>query len=738
MWFKNLLLVGFCFILVTITNAQTCTIFPHPQNVTFSSGMFEFSKSLSIQENEDSKQAFMYLNRLFEKETSTSLVLTSKETAQVILNKVQSFMYTEGYTLNVTKELITIQYTSYEGFLNAMQSLNQLIYPNHKISCLSIQDEPAFQHRGMHLDCSRHFFKLFELKKLIDQMAKLKLNRFHWHLTDDQGWRIEIKKYPLLTQVGAWRDSTLVGHFSTFSEKYEKKRYGGFYTQDEVKELVEYAHVRGIEILPEIEMPGHARAALAAYPELGCTEKQLPVAGTWGVFDDVFCSQEKTRTFLKDVLAEVMPLFPYSTIHIGGDECPKTRWNTCAKCQKVMQENGLKDAHELQSFFIKDIEQFVNSKGKKIIGWDEILEGGLAPNAQVMSWQGIEGGIKAAKEKHFVVMTPVSHCYFDYYQSSHPDEPLAIGGYLPLQKVYSFNPLNGFDSIYHRYVLGAQANLWTEYISTLDEVEYFLFPRLVAMAEVLWSRSKLPYEVFVEQMASTYLPRLKKQGIDYSRSFLDPILKLNPTQNGITYKLVKPISSISYTQDGKPVNELIVPACDSVKQVTFNISNWVDNNVLRSYQFQFTSHLALGKPVTFITNPSPKYNINGSNALTDGVVGGTPWKGSEWLGYDNDTVAFTLDLKKLKSFKSIQIGTLNDPGSWIYRPISYKIELSKNGNKFKKCASGQVNQDLIEVQKKMKAKVIRVWIFNREQTPEGLPGAGFTPWTFINELIISK
>ncbi|MNJ83575.1 Beta-hexosaminidase [compost metagenome] len=719
-------------------SAQHSTIFPQPNNVEQTSDSFTFNGQLKLENNEDTKKLYPYFHELFEKDHGIHLALSDPKDASVHLQRINTFVYTEGYQLTVSNKGIDIQYSNYQSLCNALQSLNQLIQNPNTLGGIRISDEPAFSYRGVHLDCSRHFFTIAEVEGFIDQIARLKFNRFHWHLTDDQGWRIEIKKYPKLTSVGAWRDSTLIGHFSKQPIEYEHKRYGGFYTQEEAKHLVEYARIRGIEIIPEIEMPGHARAALAAYPELSCTEKQLPVVGTWGVFDDVFCSQDKTRAFLKDVLDEIIEIFPSPVIHIGGDESPKINWDKCAKCKAVMEANHIHNTHALQSFFITDIEKHLNSKGRTIIGWDEILEGGLAPNAQVMSWQGMEGGIAAAKQKHQVVMTPTSYCYFDYYQSGHPSEPLAIGGYLPLEKVYQFDPTKGIENEYKRYILGGQANLWTEYISTMQAVEYQIFPRLVAMSEVLWNRSKLPYNTFVEALSTIYLPQLKKDGINFSTSFLDPALKAKASAAGIDYDLSKPVDEVSFYINNEVVNSLSIQSTNTAKTQSLEVHSRIGNQELRTCSYRFTSHLALGKPVVFGTKPHEKYNHNGNLGLTDGIVGGKPWKGNEWLGFNEDTIQFTLDLETVTKFNSIRIGTLNDPGSWIYRPESFQIQVSSNGKKYKNLAVAKLNGDLIEVEKKMKARFVKVTIFNKEVIPQGQTGAGFTPWTFINELILSK
>ncbi|TSJ46584.1 glycoside hydrolase family 20 protein [Fluviicola chungangensis] len=731
-------LVILLFFFTTQLSAQHSLVFPEPVNVEQTTDNFVFNGLLTVDNTRIPSDLFSYLRELFGRQFIHLEPASAKDDATIRLKQVQTFAYTEGYQLSVTHTGIEIQYSSYASLCNAFQTLNQLIQNPKELAGIRISDQPAFAYRGVHLDCSRHFFSIGELRKFIDQLAKLKFNRFHWHLTDDQGWRIEIKKYPKLTSVGAWRDSTLIGHFSKQPAEWDHTKYGGFYTQEEARQLVEYARIRGIEIIPEIEMPGHARAALAAYPELSCTEKQLPVAGTWGVFDDVFCSQEKTRTFLKDVLDEIIELFPSQVIHIGGDECPKINWEKCPKCKAVMTQNHLNTTHELQSFFIQDIEKHVNAKGRTIIGWDEILEGGLAPNAQVMSWQGMEGGIAAAKQKHRVVMTPTSYCYFDYYQSGHPSEPLAIGGYLPLEKVYRFDPIKGVEDEYKQYILGGQANLWTEYLPTIQSVEYNAFPRLVAMAEVLWNKSSVPYSDFVEALSSTYLPQLRNDGVRFSTSFLDPTLQIRLSKSGAGYDLIKPVNDVVFSVNNEIVNGIDIERTDQVGEHRYLIHSNIGDQELRVCDYTFTSHLALGKTVRFDTQPHEKYNHNGNLGLTDGVVGKKPWKGNEWLGFNEDTVRFTLDLEELTSFRTIRIETLNDPGSWIYRPEKYVIQVSSDGKKFKTVAKSKLTGDVIRVTKKMKARYVKVTIYNNEFIPQGQTGAGFTPWTFINELILTK
>jgi len=429
----------------------------------------------------------------------TTKSLPTLGTISIIIDST-SDIESEGYQLTITPDNITINAKTPTGAFWAFSSLRQLMPPQTqratpiacaliKVPCVTIKDAPRFAYRGLHLDVSRHFFPTHFIKKYIDLMAFYKLNTFHWHLVDDQGWRIEIKKYPRLQEVAAMRDQTIVGHTLTFPQRFDGKPYGGYYTQNEIKEIVAYAATRHITIIPEIELPGHSVAALAAYPELGCTGGPYKTRMEWGISNDLYCAgNEATFTFLQDVLTEVIELFPSTYIHIGGDEAPKDRWTTCTKCQARIKTEKLKDEHELQSYCVTRIEKFLNAKGRQIIGWDEILEGGLSPNATVMSWRGTQGGIDAAKLNHNVIMTPHKNLYFDYYQSQSPYEPLAIGSYLPTEKVYSYEPVpTELNEQQKQYILGAQANVWTEYMGSSEHVEYMVFPRAAALAELVWT-----------------------------------------------------------------------------------------------------------------------------------------------------------------------------------------------------------------------------------------------------------
>jgi hexosaminidase len=442
---------------------------------------------------------------------TTDVVESGDHDIVLLLDTTCTDLNNEGYRLQVRRRGVEIHANQPVGLFYGVQSLLQLFPVSFfsgeltgaiNINGIQVVDEPRFSYRGMHLDVCRHMFPVSFIKEYIDMLAMYKFNTFHWHLTEDQGWRLEINQYPKLTEIGAFRDSTIVGHAGVRPEVYDGKPYGGFYTQDEVREIVQYASDRMITIIPEIELPGHSLAALAAYPELACTEGPFQVATTWGVFEDIYCPKEETFTFLENVLTEVMELFPGTYIHIGGDEAPKKRWEESAFCQNLMKKEGLKDEHELQSYFIQRIETFLNSHGRKLIGWDEILEGGLSPNATVMSWRGTEGGIAAAQQGHDAIMTPGSHCYFDHYQADPETQPLAIGGFTPLEKVYGYEPVpEELSAEEAQHILGAQANVWTEYITTPEQVEYMVLPRMAALAEVNWSQpTNKNYEDFQTRM----------------------------------------------------------------------------------------------------------------------------------------------------------------------------------------------------------------------------------------------
>lgn len=524
-------LVAVLLVALNVVGQQQLPIVPLPQSVEVGNGSFNWNKDTRIlfSPNDGLEFEAKFLQARILELTGVKLQIShkSKDAKGAIRLVFRKGAHPGEHHIRIDRSGVEMSANTPEGIFNGIQSLLQLIHGNYiqdnatRLPFCEINDAPNFQWRGMHLDVCRHFFSPDEVKRYIDYLALYKMNTFHWHLTEDQGWRIEIKKYPKLTEIGAWRNGSMVGHYG--DQTYDSVGYGGYYTQEQIKEIVAYAAERHITVVPEIEMPGHALAALTAYPVLSCSGGPFEVGKSWGVFDDVYCAgNDDVFTFLENVLDEVVALFPSTYIHIGGDECPKKRWKECAKCQQRITDEGLKDEHELQSYFIQRMERYLNGKGKKIIGWDEILEGGLAPNAAVMSWRGEEGGIAAATQDHFVVMSPGSPCYFDHFQ--HPDkenEPIAIGGLNTLESVYAYHPIpHELAEQKHLFILGAQANVWTEYINTFKQVEYMTLPRMAAMAEVLWTKPKQKeYSDFLKRL-SVQVTILDSWGTNYCKHYL--------------------------------------------------------------------------------------------------------------------------------------------------------------------------------------------------------------------------
>ena len=469
----------------------------------------------------------------------------------------------EAYNLYINPDRVVVEFGSGAGAFYALQTLLQLLPDaifadsvqhgvRWTLPCCDIEDAPRFPYRGMHLDCCLHFFDIPFLERYIDLMALHKVNRFHWHLTEDQGWRIEIKKYPLLTEKGQWRKETVVG--SLASGVYDGKPYGGYYTQEEIKALIKYAADRYVTIIPEIEIPGHSLAAISCYPELSCgLEEHYETATRWGIFKQVYCTKEETFKFLEDVFDEVIDLFPSELIHIGGDECPKASWKQCPHCQAMIKKLGLKDEYELQSWFIQRMEKYINSKGRQIIGWDEILEGGLAPNAKVMSWLGEEGGIKAAQQHHEVVMAPYPKYYLDYWQADPDSEPLAMGGPTLLRTMYEYNPIpEVLTPEEARYIIGVEGCVWTEYMPTPARVEYMAWPRMCAIAEAGWTKAGKDWDGFTRRL-ETHLGRLDRLDVGYCRAFWNPFIEFHKDteySKVVTMSVDAPGAEIRYTLDG--------------------------------------------------------------------------------------------------------------------------------------------------------------------------------------------
>ncbi|NOW96493.1 beta-N-acetylhexosaminidase [Mucilaginibacter sp. SG564] len=585
---KNLFL--FFLILIGRTafaqQATKVTIVPKPAFVEKGVGLFVIDQYTSVVAKEpDAQKVAAIFNYFLKKQYGFTLRTNNVALANTIVLNTSSPAKSsnESYQLKVTNKGVNIQ-GSRAGVFYGAQSLLQLIQQKGKqlfVPVVNINDEPNFAYRGLMLDVGRHFFDTNEIKKILDVMASLKLNTLHWHLTDDQGWRLEIKKYPKLTAISAWRDSTIIGQYYDFKPfVYDGKKSGGFYTQEQAREVVKYAAERNIEVIPEIEMPGHSTAVLAAYPELGNGTGPYKVPGYWGVHHTIYNPGEPTFQFLQDVLTEVMTIFPSKYIHIGGDEVPKDEWKSSALAQKIIHENNLKDEHELQSWFINRIEKFLNKNGKNLIGWDEILEGGLTPNATVMSWRGEAGGIQAAKEGHNVIMSPNSNMYVDHAQAKDgKTEPLNIGGFLPLDVVYNYNPRpTALSTDQQKHILGVQANMWTEYVATNNKLEYMLFPRVIALAEVGWTKTdNKNYEDFTSQRLPVILESIERSGVNYRIPEANVVI----TDDAATKR--KRITITSFVADSK---------------IYYTIDGHKADNTADLYTGPILSPLTNGRPLT--------------------------------------------------------------------------------------------------------------------------------------------
>ena len=559
------------------------SILPQPQDIRIDEGVFEIGKATKIYMDpctDEMKRVAGFINEKFAKAAGFELEIVDRMPEENFIAFMNAGMPTESYVINAKPQGVFIDYGDGAGAFYAVQTLFQLlpteIYAQKRqkgidwtVPCCSIDDAPRFKYRGMHLDVCLHYFDFEFLKRYIDIMAAHKVNRFHWHLTEDQGWRIEIKKYPLLTEKGQWRKETVVG--SLFSGVYDGIPHGGYYTQEQVKELVQYAAERYVTIIPEIELPGHALAAIACYPELSCgLEDHYETATKWGVFKQVYCTKESTFKFLEDVFDEVFELFPSELIHIGGDECPKASWKACPHCQSMIKKLGLKDEFELQSYFVTRMEKYINSKGRQIIGWDEILQGGLAPNAKVMSWLGEEGGIKAAQQHHEVVMSPHQKYYLDYWQADPYTEPLAMGGPTTLKMMYDYEPVpDVLTSQEARYIIGVEGCVWTEYMPTPERVEYMAWPRMCAIAETGWTQADKDWDGFTRRLEK-HFGRLDGMNVGYCKAFFNPMIVFHKdTKHNMVVSMTvdAPGAEIRYTLDGS------APTIDSPKyEIPFSIN----------------------------------------------------------------------------------------------------------------------------------------------------------------------
>ena len=610
----------------------------------------------------------------------------------------------EAYQLTVASEQITIDGASPAGVFYGIQTLLKSIDVTEPKSLAFptavIDDAPRFAYRGMHFDVSRHFFTVDFIKQYIDILALHNLNKFHWHLTDDQGWRIEIKKYPRLTEVGSTRKETLIGHLlKDKPHQFDGKPYGGFYTQEQIKEIVKYAQDRYITIIPEIDIPGHTLAVLTAYPELGCTGKDCAVGTKWGVFDDVLCAgNEASYEFLEGVFDEITELFPSKYIHIGGDECPKTRWKECPKCQAKIKALGLKGDAEhtaeqkLQGYVVSRVEQFLKKKGREVIGWDEILEGdNISQDAIVMSWRGTEGGIAAAQRHNRAIMTPHYSLYFDYNQGEDPSkEPLSIGEYLPVKKVYDYEPIDPkLTPEQGKYILGAQANLWTEYIESPAHAQYMLLPRLAALAEVQWTApEKKNYADFLKRLGNL-LNYYQKEGYHYAKHILGvtPVIQPAPKKDGIQVELLTVgDGKVYYTTDGTTPD-----ATKTLYTQPIKLSNEVllkavavhKDTISGVFSYQSLFNKATYKPIQLLTETNPKYTFGGATALVDAQIGEDSYIDGHWVGFPGRVgVEAVIDLGKEEEISTLKACSLADTPNWIFPASEVAIYSSADGKNF--------------------------------------------------------
>lgn len=774
---------------------QDINIIPQPVEINKGKGFFTITDETVISYDDMTKSSALYLNELLKENFVLDLQVTNKVEKNAIYLIHNSKQDKKGfYKLEISNKGVSI-IGDEEGIFYGIQTLSQLLpqpkssngnkssESNFAVPQLTITDYPRFQYRGMHLDVCRHFFPVSFVKRYIDYLAFHKLNIFHWHLTEDQGWRIEIKKYPELTKIGGWRNGSIIGRYPGTGN--DNIPYGGSYTQEEIKEVVQYAMDKFIEVIPEIEMPGHGSAAIAAYPSLSCfPEKptEIPknmisnksveeqkkgriklVQETWGVFDDIFCAgKDSTFLFLQNVIDEVIPLFPSKYFHIGGDEAPKTHWKICPQCQKRIKELGLKDEHELQSWFVQRIEKYLNSKGKTLIGWDEILEGGLAPNAVVMSWRGEKGGIEAAKQKHNVIMTPGSPLYFDHTQSENEDS-VTFGGYNPIEKVYAYEPIpKELTEEQGKYILGAQANVWAEYIGNEKKVEYTIFPRMAALSEILWTpKEKKDWKDFERRLAEQ-IKRYEMWGANYSKEYYSLKSSVVPSDDysGVFWRFrynMNPNYPGMWVDVNEVSSSLAWKSVDTSKKMetgTYQAmllsygKNGPDKTYTHDRIYQkFSINKATGKKITLTNEAAKNYPGDGSFTLVNGVINEKGFsRTKEFLGFSGTDCEAVIDLGEIQEISFVVVNTFNRTSSWIWRPKKAEVFGSENGQTwytlkqtedFVEDKSGTGHGTMSMPFRKTFARFVKVVVSNWGTIAEGNPGAGKKAWLFVDEIEVN-
>jgi hexosaminidase len=779
----SLVLAGFCSLFFLMTNLllaqDVLPLTPYPNRVQIGNDKFTLPSTLSFFIEGEAKESLslsQLLQQDFKQAWNIDVKSTSRSTEALLHITLKGNIQTDkpAYELRIDRNTISIKASNLEGVFYASRTLLQLLQQkkNGQWECptIFIEDYPRFSYRGMHLDVGRHFFPVSVIKQYIDWLAYHKLNKFHWHLTEDQGWRIEIKQFPLLTSVGGWRNGTLIGRYP--GKGNDNTRHGGYYTQEEISEVVAYAQQRYIDVIPEIEMPGHSSAAIAAYPWLSCFPEKptaIPanmisqrsidqqkqggiklVQETWGVFDDVFCAgNDSTFLFLEKVIDEVSALFPSKYFHIGGDECPKTHWKKCARCQQRMQTLQLKDEHELQSYFIKRIENYLAKKGKILIGWDEILEGGLAPKAIVMSWRGESGGIEAAKQGHEVIMTPGNPVYFDHSQSENEDS-VTIGGYNSLEKVYRYDPVpQALVGQFERFVLGTQANVWTEYMDNPSKIQYMVFPRMAALSEVCWTHPAQKDWTAFEKRLPTLFDRYRQWRVQVSPAYYDISATVQPKSDhsGIELSLQNKApgtmlqwesnnTMIPYTQ---PIS---ITKSGLIKAQTVDAEN---GSIKSRYQQKFQLHKAVGKQITLTTAASKSYPGDGAFTLVNGIAQNKGYsKTRDYLGFSGTSAEALIDLGIRTELSKLEVSYLQQTSSWIYPPASIEILGSIDGKQFTRLSAAELEKgDLSKNEMNSKALILngkyrflKVLVKNFGLIPTGQPGEGKGAWLFLDEIAV--
>lgn len=748
-------------------------VIPLPQQIKFANGLpFVIANSTQIVFSEGNsllQRNALFLSGYIKEITGKEMQVTPLPSVDMHLQNVIALLLDEnieneeGYQIIINQNNVTISGKTEAAVFYGVQTLRKSLpitkAADIELPAVEINDYPRFIYRGMHLDVSRHFFSTEFVKTYIDLLALHNMNNFHWHLTDDQGWRIEIKKYPKLTEIGSKRKETVIGRNSG---KYDGTPYSGFYTQEEIKEIVNYAAERYINIIPEIDFPGHTLAALTAYPELGCTGGPYEVARSWGVFKDVLCiGNENAMEFLENVLEEVVELFPSPIIHIGGDEAPRDRWKQCSKCQARIKAEGLHadENHSaedrLQSYCMTRMEKFLNDRGRSIIGWDEILEGGVAPNATVMSWRGMEGGIKAAEAGHNVIMTPDKYVYFDYQQAADlTHEPQGIGGFVDVEKVYSLEPMpDALTEEKRIYIIGTQANLWAEYIAKPEHAEYMVLPRMAALSEVQWlSLERKDYRNFTKRLLHL-LDIYELEGYNYAKHILDLKAMYTPDRKNksVEVELYSVYDSpIYYTLDGSEPNKnseeyirpLSIYGTSNLKAVY--ISEGEESKMLNE---QVSFNKATLKPIKLVYEPADAQKYNGAVTLVDGLKGSDNPATGRWLGFYGTGLEAIIDLEESTEISQVITNANIDVYAWSMGATEMSVSISDN-NKDYKIVTSESYPEITDIAFKtietyelkfnpVSARYVKVILKPSSGMPRGHRGEGRTPYLYIDEITVN-